>query len=894
MSKWNELTMSQRNELLGIYAKQGYKNLNAIKQHYNQFADGGNKTNLAVPTQQRDAVQSYTPREQVKARQLTPEEQYNIYRQENTIQPMTPEQKYKMGQQDLMEKAFSERYAQKRIDAAKKGIAATTAVTSYVPGPIGAASRGVNLLLDVADFVDSPRDMYNTANAGTGVARTLGTSNVTRHIPKVGIVVDNTLDVIGHIDEADDISLGEVSKKVKQTINNKAYGGYVGNYGEVSSEIKHNVQHMNQPFFYNNNPSNTIHREDFNSFNNGGNINSSTLKQNNLNTQYNTFADGGNSVPRMLQRPVPQNVNTQLFKKSNTPVLPINHLITTPSNTKQVVTPKVASRNTPAFLPEKMLMDVTPLDSESTSISKQGDTILRQNPVINEVLEKNDKIISKNRKEVLDNPKVEVDNKSLISDYAKTKSKRDEEERNNIMKSLYKNYDTNNKEQVKQIQKQLVDKGYDIGNSGVNKDGVDGKFGDKTKKAYEDMFMKEHAPKTQIPTKIMENITKQGKACEYDNEQCATFVSDVYKYNVLGNAWEMKDNIEKNNGIIKYNIYDDARFKNAKDANSLKKITQEVKAQNKASKEMFQVGDVVGLYWKGSSYHQTALKDGKGGTHNTHVGYVSSIDKDGNPIITHNVHGKLRHDKYNNVTIGWIGTPKFESYEYKNTAKSTKPIDIIKHYSDSMIKDFDVDVTPEQVQKDVYGILKLETNLGKLKPTEQDIKTSQIAKNILGKNSDIKSISQGIGKLKINTLTQQEQDFLGLDEKTINNEETAIKASTYLYLKNLKTFKEYAKQNPQLKLTDQDIRDMTILSYNQGTSKLLNLGYNNARKSIAEEVETLRELKSDKKIHDISSTKLQYLPSFIGEALYDKKYEGGHTSYINRVLKHGEKLKDAK
>lgn len=87
---------------------------------------------------------------------------------------------------------------------------------------------------------------------------------------------------------------------------------------------------------------------------------------------------------------------------------------------------------------------------------------------------------------------------------------------------------------------------------------------------------------------------------------------------------------------------------------------------------------------------------------------------------------------------------------------------------------------------------------------------------------------------------------------------------------------------------------MTILSYNQGTSKLLNLGYNNASKSIAEEVETLRELKSDKKIHDISSTKLQYLPSFIGEALYDKKYEGGHSSYINRVRKHGEKLKDAK
>lgn len=83
----------------------------------------------------------------------------------------------------------------------------------------------------------------------------------------------------------------------------------------------------------------------FNSFSNGGFINSSTLEQNNLNTQYNIFAEGGNSAPRMLQRPVPQSINTQLFKRNNTPVLPINHLITTPSNTKQVVTPKVTSRN---------------------------------------------------------------------------------------------------------------------------------------------------------------------------------------------------------------------------------------------------------------------------------------------------------------------------------------------------------------------------------------------------------------------------------------------------------------------------------------------------------------------------------------------------------------------
>lgn len=49
-------------------------------------------------------------------------------------------------------------------------------------------------------------------------------------------------------------------------MNRFADGGYVGNYGEVSNEIKHNVQHMNQPYFYNNNPSNTVHKGHFSYF----------------------------------------------------------------------------------------------------------------------------------------------------------------------------------------------------------------------------------------------------------------------------------------------------------------------------------------------------------------------------------------------------------------------------------------------------------------------------------------------------------------------------------------------------------------------------------------------------------------------------------------------------
>lgn len=46
--------------------------------------------------------------------------------------------------------------------------------------------------------------------------------------------------------------------------------------------------------------------------------------------------------------------------------------------------------------------------------------------------------------------------------------------------------DITNEEMVKNIQKELVSLGYDLGTFGDNKDGVDGKYGNATKQAYND------------------------------------------------------------------------------------------------------------------------------------------------------------------------------------------------------------------------------------------------------------------------------------------------------------------------------------------------------------------------------------------------------------------------
>ena len=267
---------------------------------------------------------------------------------------------------------------------------------------------------------------------------------------------------------------------------------------------------------------------------------------------------------------------------------------------------------------------------------------------------------------------------------------------------------------------------------------------------------------------------------------------------------------------------------------------------------------------------------------------VSGI-KDGVPIITHNLHGKLVHSKYNTLTVGWIGAPKTTNVEYGNSSKETDTASLIKHYGTKMTKESKLNIDAQQVQDDIYGILKVETSLGDRTPSESDVKSSKIQRQVLGKNSSDEAISQGIGKIKINSFTKQEQSFLGLNNKTINDNQTSIKAATFLYLKNYKKFEEYSKKNPHLGITPDDLRVMTILSYNQGTDKLLKLGYNNSNMTFKEELESLRKLGTDEKVNDISSTKFQYLPDVIGQPLYEAKYKGGHKSYPNRVLEHGKK-----
>jgi hypothetical protein len=448
-----------------------------------------------------------------------------------------------------------------------------------------------------------------------------------------------------------------------------------------------------------------------------------------------------------------------------------------------------------------------------------------------------------------------------------------------LSKKYYKKYTPENIEAVKTLQRELVSKGLDIGPKGV-----DGKFGDDTLAAYR-------------KSQNMKDLSSEQKRDECRNsdgsykEGCAEYVSEVAKNQILGSAWEMAGNIESNGGILKYNIYDDPRFKDVKTVEDLKRVTREVKATSKAKSENFEVGDAVGIYWESSGYHQKAMDEGKRGTKNTHVGIVTSIEN-GIPIISHNIHGKLHHEPYDHLTIGWIGSAsKVPELSTKND-RSGDVEKIIDGTVEDMPELFNVNIDKETLRRDIRGILKVESGGGKAIPTEKDIRISSSFRKLLGEGG-VENVSTGIAKIKSNTLSVREKALLGFDSKgeTIADD---IKATTYLYLKHYMEAKQYADANPDLKLTEDDLRSMAILGHNQGMNKLLSLGANSFR-SKEDEVQMLRDLsEEDSRTKDITSTKFKYLKKVglgtLGDKLYDMKYPEGHSTYVGRVKSYGDQL----
>lgn len=478
------------------------------------------------------------------------------------------------------------------------------------------------------------------------------------------------------------------------------------------------------------------------------------------------------------------------------------------------------------------------------------------------------------------------------------------------------------KSKVKQIQRVLVKKGY-LDNRRNSKGAyieVDGIVGEKTLSAYNkynrdknvDGILGKKTIKAYLTFNNIGQTSYNREVSTLGIDGCAQWVTKKYESSVGNfskqrgvtlNAWQMPQNIVNHGGEMIYNIYDES-FNNVKDVGTLKKKTEKALKENPIDYSTLRLGDIVGIYMPSSNMHSTALRDGS--TKNTHVGIVTGFDQDGMPIVEHNIHTSHRKDRadklsgslFGRAQIATVSRPALVGSDIQELPFESKPSrfklnedynnELMQRYMDSMegaapiISEIFPDADIEEVMKASIGILKRETNFMTNRVSDQ-IARSPIAraKNavrdaarfVLGRNPEDKS--SDLTKFKLSTLNQEERKLLGINELSdLEIPEKAGLASIFTLAKNYDYFKRLQNTYPDLGITDDDILNLTILSYNQGMNKLYHIGFDpSTHEAAPQELETIRSLaRRDAKIKDVSSTNykyLNYLWEGAGDALYD-------------------------
>ena len=285
------------------------------------------------------------------------------------------------------------------------------------------------------------------------------------------------------------------------------------------------------------------------------------------------------------------------------------------------------------------------------------------------------------------------------------------------------------KDAVSKLQKMLVDKDYDLGKYGPNKDGVDGLFGRKTKAAlskynYEKEIDGVIGPKTElafsqykkdkgrekntlkslnIPLDFIEGKDLQSRLqnknyfknkiedfnLNTDNiliksekgafkinsekkctaEHCSQYVGEEIEKKVkatgrenvgaFGDAWTIHTNLMGAGAKEIYNVFPDVKPSINNPEQYIKNLT---KLTPMVSPEDLKSGDVVNMYYGGSTNHSKAYEKGHK-VFSTHVGIIKE-DIDGNKYVEHNVGSKIYKE------------PLLKILNNKSTTKTGKPLRI--------------------------------------------------------------------------------------------------------------------------------------------------------------------------------------------------------------------------
>lgn len=475
---------------------------------------------------------------------------------------------------------------------------------------------------------------------------------------------------------------------------------------------------------------------------------------------------------------------------------------------------------------------------------------------------------------------------------------------------------TKSKSQIKKLQKKLKLK-------------VDGIIGPKTIKAFND---------SQVDG-LLGNNTKKALRTKYNNQSnstfkvkkgldgCAQFVTSAFEYKngnvskqlgVIGDAWTMPQNIVNKGGIMKYNLYESKAFDNVKDVRDLRRVTKEENKKNPVDYNKVSVGDIVGIFIPSSDMHDIALKNGT--TKNTHIGYIVGLDKDGMPLVSHNIHSDYRVDRIDKITgsktsEAFITTvtspkksqplvpelefkPKESRFDVKNKGKDFQEVLNGMEGAFDIFQKMFTNINVEDAMITAIAVQNNETNMGRRRLSDVS-STSYIAKKkkelrdyvreSKGLKDDTKSSNQM--KMKLSSLTPNEQRMLGINSlEDLESPQKAGIGALYIMCKNMDYFTRLKEAYPELGLSDDDVESLTMLSYNQGMGSLKNIGFRRDTGTLApNEISEIRKLAEDgATIKDITSTNYRHMGK-LGEWIYNMIGKEAPT-YISRAKKAKSKI----
>jgi hypothetical protein len=502
------------------------------------------------------------------------------------------------------------------------------------------------------------------------------------------------------------------------------------------------------------------------------------------------------------------------------------------------------------------------------------------------------------------------------------------------------------------LQALLVSKGYLPEYTDSGKTNIDGLLGKHTQEAFK-LYNRDYNIDGIAGNKTIEGYIKKESvknkgfntyvSAEGMQDACAKWVTKKYdtvagnsmQNGVIGNAWQMIKNVEDRGGKSIFNIYENPLFDNVSSPQEVKQAVNTYLQNNKIDYSSLQAGDVVGIHNPSSDHYSEVLESGT--TYNTHVGIVVDVEN-GIPIIEHNILGNVRRERIDKLTGSKTGRPVVTAasrpvqgervkgnLEFDNIMSDlklpTNPNEQMKEYMNSLasskrvFKEIYPEVDMDFIEKVAVAITKRETNfmedkMSDVKKGSAGIKSAasaylrDIAHNIKGTPEEAKS--RDLTKMKFSSLSSNYREAIGLySPEQLDNDPTITGRATMLLLsKNYDYFVRFAKENPELKLTEEDIRNATILSYNRGLGSVSSLGFDIKKDSITGEIQYVPDFNEIKylrdkskpgaKEKDFTSTNLRHLnkissfAGILGKMLYDK-YGDEHVSYMasaNKIIEN--------